>query len=512
MGEHRFLGLWTSTAYFASPRDIPLLRRKAAGIIDHFGLAPSSHDGKALLAVLETYPRDELFQASVPELIDIVRDVVNLYERRRTRLIARRDAFGRFWSCMVYVPRDRYTTEVRQRIEQIVLEAFHGTHIESQVQIFESNHARLHVVVRTPQEAIADAPDIAAIEAAIAAAATTWSDRLRSALLAAHEASDAMRLAAAYADAFPLSYQSEVDPVDALEDIASLETLNADPSGLRLNLHRPPGQVLARVHLKIARRAEPIPISDLLPVMENFGLRVISERPYAVTQRSGNSWLQDFELEQRSGEPVSIERIEQRLNEALLAVWRGEVANDGFNRLLLPAGLTAREIVVLRACCRYLLQTGLPFSQAYMESVLGSHPTFATDFLRLFEALFDPGGGPERTRAARADRIAASLRKRLDGIASADEDRILRAFLGLILAMLRTNYYQRECGRLATTGARAQARPAKHPRPAAAAAALRDLRLLAAGRGRAPAHGPGRARRHPLVRPARGLPHRSARA
>jgi len=449
-GEHRFVGLWTSTAYFASPREIPLLRRKAARVIEAFGLDSSSHDGKAVLAVLETYPRDELFQASVPELVGIVRDVVNLYERRNTRLLVRPDVFGRFHSCMVYVPRDRYTTDVRHRIEQIILNRFHGSHIESQVQISESNHARLHIVVRAATPLVAggrskvrELPiDTAAIEREIAEAAATWNDRLRAALQGIHEPAAAMRLASRYSRTFPLSYQDEVAPADALADIADLEALRLAPDSLRLNLHRPEGKSLSRVHLKICKLGEPIPVSDLLPMMENFGLRVISEHPYELEWEGGaRASIQDFEFERRGAASVAIDRVEQRFEEAFLAVWRGEVDNDGFNRLLLATPLTARQIIVLRACCKYLLQTGIPFSQAYMESTLAAHPETAQDLIRLFDAQFQPGRVAAREN--RATRLAERIRTRLEAIRSADEDRILRAYLALIRAMLRTNFF---CG------------------------------------------------------------------
>ena len=439
-GEHRFLGLWTSTAYFASPRDIPVLRRKVERVIAQLGVDPASHDGKAVTAVLETYPRDELFQASVGELVDIVRGVVNLYELRKVRLMMRRDPFQRFHSCMVYVPRDRYTTEVRQRIEQILLTGLRGTNIESQVQISDASHARLHIVVRTDPQA-SNKVDRAALERGIAAAATTWNDRLRAALLARHEPAQALTLAAQYANTFPLSYQSEVDPVDSIEDIADLQALRAEPSALRLNLQRKPGAPLARMHLKIVKTGEPIPISDLLPMMENFGLRVLSEHPYLLNLEGGGC-VQDFEFEHRGGHGLAIEKIEQRFAEAFLAVWRGDVENDGFNRLLLASELDARDISLLRALCRYLLQTGLPFSQVYMERVLSANASIAGHLLRLFRLQFEPGS--LSGRAGRTQRLHTQITSALDAVTSADEDRILRAFLAILDAMLRTNFYQRD--------------------------------------------------------------------
>ena len=442
--EHRFVGLWTSTAYFASPHDIPLLRRKVEAVIAHFGLEPASHDGKAVMAVLENWPRDELFQSSEAQLVAFARSVVNLYERRTTRLLLRRDPFDRFWSCMVYVPRDRYTTEVRHRVERILRESLHGLALESQVQISSSNHARLHVVVRTSPEA-APRPDVAELEQRIALAATTWTDRLRSALATRFEASEAARLAARYGDAFPPAYQDEVEPADALEDLGDLEALPRSAQGLRLNLHRAAGAPQTRVSLRIVKAGDPVAISDLLPMMENFGLRVLSERPWriALPDLAGGASIQDFELEHAAGLPLSLEAVEPRFVAACIATWRGELENDGFHRLLLPTSLDARQIVVLRACGRYLLQTGLPFSQAYMERVLAGHAALAADLLRLFEARLDPDA-PARGRAARATRIADAIARRLESVADADEDRILRAFLAVVLAVLRTNHWQRD--------------------------------------------------------------------
>ncbi len=443
-GEHRFLGLWTSTAYHGSPRDIPVLRRKVERVIEHFGLDPASHDGKEVLNVLETYPRDELFQAGVSDLIRIVRGVVNLYERRTVRMLVRRDPYHRFYSCLVYVPRDRYNTEVRQRIERIALEGFAGTRVESQAQISTSSfHARLHVMVRTdPQHR--HKPDYAAIEQRIGAAALTWTDRLREVLVGQQGEAAGLALTSRYRHAFPLAYQDRIPPGEVLEDLADLEALRTAPRALRLRLHRPAGQIARRVHLKIVKLADPVPISDVLPMLENFGLRVISERPYELTwPEGGAAWLQDFELEQRDGLVVDIARIGEKFREGFAAAWAGAVENDGFNRLLILAELSARQIVVLRAYCRYLLQTGVPFSQAYIERTLGTNAAIASNIVRLFELRFDPA----QRRATRggeraAESLLAQIRTGLDAVVSLDDDRILRAYLTLVEATLRTNFYQ----------------------------------------------------------------------
>jgi len=471
-GEHRFLGLWTSSVYHRSPREIPVLATKVAEVVRRFGLAPNSHDAKAVVHALETFPRDELFQATVSELVDIVRGIVNLYERALVRLFVRRDVFERFYSCLVYVPRDRYNTDVRERIEAILLRALRGQEIETQVQLSESTLARLHVVVRTEPPAPREI-DAAQIEREIAAAATTWADRLRVELARRMDESAALAATQRYVRIFPAAYRDDVEPREALSDIADLEALEREPKTLRLRLHRPAGQRPERMHLKIVKLGDPVPLSDLLPTMENFGLRVIAERPYQLAWSPQGSpsdapeaaWIQDFELEHRDGGRIDIERIEPLFREGFLAVWRAEVENDGFNRLLLSAGLGAREISVLRAYCRYLLQTGVAFSQAYMERALATNPTIARNLFRLFALQLDPRvpsrGRPLRTSAARflrqlpagahedparrahADRLAAQIRRSLDGVKSLDEDRILRAYLALVSATLRTNFFQR---------------------------------------------------------------------
>jgi glutamate dehydrogenase len=443
-GEHRFLGLWTSTAYSLNPCDIPVLRHKLARVIAHFGLSPTSHDGKAALHVLENFPRDELFQASVPELIRIVRGVVNLYERQRVRLFIRRDAYRRFYSCLVYVPRDRYNTEVRLRIEAILRRALGGIAIDSQVQLSESQLARLHLIVRTDPQATTEARfDSAVIENEIGRAVLTWIDGIKTTLSARHDEAMARRLFERYARTVPVAYQEDTAPAAAVEDIDELEALLADPQAPRLRLYRAAGATAATVQLKLYRTGAPLPISDVLPSLENMGLRLISERPYEFRPGSATAWIQDFELVQARGLPIDLPTDGPRLRDAIVAVWQAQAENDGFNRLVLGAGLSWREAMVLRAYCRWLLQTGIPFSQAYMESVLADNARTAGRLARLFLALFATTLAP-KAREAEAARLRRGITEDLTKVTRLDEDRILSAFLAAIEASLRTNYYQHE--------------------------------------------------------------------
>ena len=412
-------------------------------MIEHFGLDPASHDGKAVLNVLETYPRDELFQAGVAELVRIVRGVVNLYERRTVRLLVRRDPYHRFYSCLVYVPRDRYNTEVRQRIEQIALAGFAGTSVESHAQISGSSHARVHVVVRTDPGRQHKA-DLRGLERRIAEAALTWTDRLREVLTRERGEAAALALAGALPAGVAARLPGRRRAGGCARGSRRPRSAARAAAGVATEPASAGGQKLERVHLKIVKLGDPVPISDILPMLENFGLRVISERPYELAwPEGGAAWIQDFELEHRERLGIDIPQIDANFREAFGATWSGRVENDGFNRLLLGAALSVRQIVVLRAYCRYLLQTGVPFSQAYMERTLAANPDIARALVRLFETRFDTAAARKGSGERQTDKLIEQIRAALDGVASLDDDRILRAYLHLVRATVRTNFYQR---------------------------------------------------------------------
>ena len=437
-GEHRFLGLFTSSAYSGSPGDIPLLRHKVERVVNHLGAARGSHDGKAVMHVLETYPRDELFQASVADLTRIVRGVVNLYERERVRLFVRRDPLDRFYSCLVYVPRDRYTTQVRQIIESILLDAFGASSLESQVQLSESRLARVLIILRSPAKHRAQA-DIEAIERRISQATWTWEDHFRNGLIEAHGEGPGLELARRYAAAFPLAYQADVDAAAALLDLQKLRELETNRDALPMRVLKGSAESL---HLRTFHTGAPIVLSEALPLLENLGFTVVTERPYRVSvSESLPVWLQDFELEPRVGGLRYTPELGNLLADAINASWTARVENDGFNELVIAARLPWRQAMIFRAYCRYLLQIGLPFSQSYMSSVLARHGKPAELMWKLFAAKFDPRLNSKRRNSEKA-RLLRQIDAQLDGIGSQDEDRILRMFLTVICASTRTNYFQ----------------------------------------------------------------------
>src|ERR1700735_3829119 len=441
LGERRFLGLWTSAAYNANPREIPLLRQKITQVAEHFSLAPDSHDGKALQHVLESFPRDELFQASVSELNRIVTGIFGLQERPRVRVLLRRDLFHRFYSCLVFVPREKYNTQVRQRIERVIRDAFSAFSMESQVQIAESNLARIHIVARTAPTESAHV-DAEVLERRVAAAVRSWQDAFKTALLARFDEAYALQLFDKYAQAFPAAYTEDFPGEAAALDVSFLEAMDKEPTRLHLDIYRPDTKRKEKFFLKIFRGQDAIPISDLLPMLENMGLKVIAERPYELEFSAGRrAWIQDLELIMQSPPAVAFDALDREIKNAFTAVWTGRMDNDSFNQLTLSAGIPWRMVTVLRAYCRYLLQTGLPFSQGYIAQVMANNAHIATLLSDLFAARFDP----QLAAAARSKslaRLGRDIPSALEEVTRSDEDRILRALWNALSATVRTNAYQ----------------------------------------------------------------------
>jgi glutamate dehydrogenase len=441
IGERRFLGLWTSAAYGTSPREIPVVRHKVAQVLEHFALAPDSHDGKALQHILDSFSRDELFQASVPELIRTVTGIFGLQERPRVRLLLRRDPFHRFYSCLIFVPREKYNTQVRQRIEEVIREALDAFSMESQVQIAESNLARLHIVARTaPKEAAR--VDIDALERRVAAAVRSWLDSFKAALLARLDEAYALQLFDKYAQAFPAAYTEDFPGDAAATDVSFLEAAEKEPQRLHLDIYRPEPRRKDRLFLKIFRCRDAIPISDLLPMLENMGLKVIAERPYQLDfAGGGHAWIQDLELVMQAQSVSKFESLEREIKSTFTAVWTGRMDSDSLNQLTLAAGLPWRIVTVMRAYCRYLLQTGLPFSQGYIAQVLLNNAGLARMLADLFVTRFDPALR-EATRRPAIVRLEQRIIAALEDVTRSDEDRILRGLCNALTATVRTNAYQ----------------------------------------------------------------------
>jgi glutamate dehydrogenase len=437
VGERRILGLYTHTAYHASPREIPILRRKVDAVLERAAFPRDSHNEKALLEILETYPRDELFQISTDDLFRIAIGILHLGERQRMRLFIRRDTFDRFLSCLVFVPRDRFNTENRRRVEGILRGATGATSIDYTTRVSESVLVRLHYLVYAEPGSLPEI-DEREIETLLVAATRSWADDLEEALLEEHGEERGGALLRRYRDAFPPAYRADWVPRSAIADIAQIEAL-VQPDDLALRLYRPLEAPLGALRAKVFRAGAQLALSDVLPLFEDMGVEVADERPYEITPHEREAvWVYDFGLTYGGEEDLETDRVRDAFQDAFVRVWSGDAESDGYNRLVLRAGLTWHETTVLRAIGRYLRQAGTTFSDRYVEQALATNAPVARLIMDLFRARFEPG----RADAGTAERLVETIEEAIDAVESLDQDRILRNFLGVVQAMLRTNFFQ----------------------------------------------------------------------
>ncbi|MEX0975927.1 MAG: NAD-glutamate dehydrogenase [Woeseia sp.] len=462
IGEKRFIGLFTSAAYSENPRGIPFLRLKVQRVLERSQFDPSGHRGKSLVHILDSFPREELFQSSVRDLVRTTTGILNLQDRRKVRFFVRRDTFHRFFSCLVFIPREKYTTAIRRRTEQILLEAFRGTSVDSSVQITDSPLARVHIIVRTSAE---DRPRISIrdIEQQIADAVVTWRDRLRVELIEKFGADEGPALFREFGDSFPPAYEGDVAPPVACLDAKRIDGLLKGEHEHFLLLYQPPDASPGQLHFRTFRAGDPLLLSSVMPILEDLGTEVYSERPYRILLKNGETfWIQDFELRIPNTEDLDLATAAERFEESFRQVLDGKVENDGFNRLILSAGLGWRQVALVRCYAKYLLQLGLPFSQNYMEDVLVQHAGLAKSLVEQFELQFRPG----MRQSDREEQLKACISGIERGVARAvslDEDRILSAFSGAVSATVRSNYFQPDTNGAAKSYISIKLEPARLP-------------------------------------------------
>ena len=448
VGELRMVGLFTSTAYTRTTRSIPYLRRKVDALMQRSGFDPDSHSGKAFAAVLENYPRDELFQIDDDTLYEFALAIMYLDERPRVRVLSRPDRFDRFVSVLVFAPRERYDSSIRLAIGTYLANEYHGR-ISAFYPFFpEGPLVRVHFIVArvggdTPN------PSRATLERAIEEIVRTWSDGLAQALVLVHEQSKVQQLIRRYRDAFPLGYREAYSPQVAVGDIRQIEGLSPfRPLGA--DFHGRDDGDKASAGLKVWSRERPIALSERVPVLENMGFRVVDERTYRIelggTEKS-EVWLHDMMLERADGGDFALEALKARLEAAFMTVMRGRAENDGYNALVLMAGLQWRDVALLRTISRFLRQTRLAYSQDYMWATLRKHSELAALVAQLFHLRFDPRlGVADDERAARQAATATDIEAALTAVESLDEDRILRHFVNAVTSALRTSFYQLDQG------------------------------------------------------------------
>jgi len=441
VGELRIVGLFASTAYTEPTNTIPFLRRKVASVLARAGYGSESHSGRALRNVLEAYPRDELFQIERDRLYDFAIAILQLDERPRIRVLSRPDKFDRYVSILVFVPRDRYSTEVRLNVGTYLASIYEGRLSAWYVTYPEGPLARVHYIVgrdkgETPKPAQED------LEAAVADMVRTWSDSVRDALNKEFAPAQARKLADRYALSFHGGYKEVYNAQSALFDIVKLETLS-DKNDTTITFHQSAGSKDNRLALKVYHRSSPIPLSARVPLLENMGFRVINERTYRITPADAPlSYMHEMTLESRSGEDIAFtDQLQSRLESMFMAIWTGKAEDDGYNRLVLTADLAWRDIAVVRALSKYLRQAGIRFSEDYMWSTLNNYPSITAKLVELFHLRFNPDV-TEKDRVSGTERLEGELLSSLEEVASLDDDRILRRFQNVIESILRTNFYQ----------------------------------------------------------------------
>ena len=435
IGERRFLGLYAARAYTDSVADIPVLREKYRTIERDLDYVQGSHSAKDLEQFIDTYPRDELFQATIPELEDVARSVLALQERRQTRLYLRYDPYGRFISALVYFPRDRYTTTVRLRLEAILRDTFGGVSVDYSARVTESVLARLHYVVHV--EAGEDIPqiDVKELESRLAEATRSWQDEYQALLV---ESGDT-NLIPAYLDAFPESYKEDFDPTIGVADTLTLEALQ--PDSLALSLYAPFVTDSRELRFKVIRAGAAMSLTRILPILERLGVDVLDEHPYEIERKDqSTAWILDFGIVLPQGEIYSPDTLFERFQDAFRASWHEDMETDFFNSLIITAGLTWRDCTIIRAYARYMRQIGSTFGQGYIESVLLGNSVVARLLIEYFRVRFDPDFRGDRD----AECVSASeqFEDCLTRVPSLDHDRILRLFWEMISATTRTNFYQ----------------------------------------------------------------------
>lgn len=443
-GERLFLGLFTSVTYSRSVSDVPYLRKKVEKVMEMAGFISGSHNRKALRHILEKYPRDELFQIRPEELLKTAQDIIRLQERQRIALFMRKDPFGRYISCLVYVPRDRFGTKLRKQMEAILERETNGKCASFYTTLDDSVFARVLYVINVSQKSPSkiEARDI---EHLLQECGQTWGERLSQAMVEAYGGDrKAADLTLKYANAFPVSYTQNYKAKQAVFDIEKVERVLSS-GRIVLDLYQPGDLAQNRLRLKFYNLGSPITLSDVLPILENMGLWAIAELPFEIKPEgeAQSVWIHDFLLETPEIKgPVNVPGVKAEFEKAFAKTWYNEVENDGLNRLVLSAATNWHELTIARAYVRYLKQIRYPFSQAYIEKALTDNPKISRMLVDLFKAHHNPENGKDREKAAA--KIAASIEKELESVVSIDVDRILRSMVSLVEATMRTNYFQRQ--------------------------------------------------------------------
>jgi glutamate dehydrogenase len=441
IGERMIVGLFTSAAYYSHIRDIPLLRQKVKRILEASKLDPRSHAGRILLNILETLPRDDLIQGTESDLLEISQGIFHLQDRKRIKLFTRHDAFNRFLSCLVYVPKERYNTELRMAMEEILKSTFNASAIIFSTMFSESVLARIHFVIQLKKGSPRPSQTVLnEVESQLIEVGRTWGDDLQSFLIENYGEEQGNGLNNRYRNAFPAGYTSHFSPRVAVVDIKYLELINPHHS-LQMNFYRELDDADGYFRLKLYQKDTTIPLSDVLPIIENMGLRAISERPFSIKLENGELyWINEFTMSYPVTPSLDIEDIREHFQQAFLKVWVGQAENDGFNKLVMAAGLNWREVMMFRAYAKYFKQMGINYSHDYIEAALLHNIHLAKKLSQYFDVRFNPEFQGERLVIQ--NHLLEEMQQDLENVSNLDEDKIIRQYIAIIKYTLRTNFYQ----------------------------------------------------------------------
>jgi len=442
VGERRFLGLYTARVYNERPDEIPLLRRKFQSVMKRSGFLRDDYAGKELEQILTVYPRDELFQIEPGELLKVAKSILYIQERRRIELFMREDVYGQFVTCLAFFPRDIYNTELRLKVEQVLVDRLEAEDVEFVTHFSESVLARVQFTIRVPQVENRQLP-VAEIREKVFELAQSWRDGLSEALNEAYGEEQGNELHRLWAGGFPPSYTDMFSPRRAAIDLDHIAA-SANNHSLAMSFYRALEEDESTLHFKLFYPDEPLPLSDVMPIFDNLGFRVIGEHPFEVTDRHNKTvWIHDFTLQAHHGSVVDIHRIRPIFEELFRRVWYGEAENDAFNRMLLSSYMSWREIALLRTYARYMRQIRFSNSQTFISNTLVNHVDLTRLLLEFFEIRFNPERyqSPGKSEAAQ-QKLEIEFNAGLEDVENLSEDRVLRLYLELMQATLRTNYYQ----------------------------------------------------------------------
>lgn len=439
IGEIRFLGQYTSAVYNKSSMLIPIIRRKVDSVMARSELPYSGHNWKELLQILEIHPRDELFLTQTDELFETAMGILQIHERRQIRIFIRKDSSENFFSCLVYAPRDIYSTAFRMKVENILKETLGCDQSDFHTYFSESILARTQFTLRSTKGHVHAITDLKSIEKLVGQASRSWQDELQIALIEKLGEEKGLLAYNNIGVNFPAGYCDTFNPRTGVADIGYMSKLTEE-APLALSFYRHLENEGNEVNLTLYNLGKPLPLSDVLPVLEHLGLRVIDEHPFQLKTNNGKVWLHDFNLVYTASDKLVVKDHRVSFQDAFLAIWNNKASSDNFNRLVLGAKLGWRDVVLLRAYAAYMKQIRFPIGTDAIISTLNQYTSIAELLVKLFHAYFNP----LTVSADDAKKIEAQLIESFDSVSSLTDDRVLRQYLALIKGTIRTNFYQKD--------------------------------------------------------------------